>query len=287
MPLSILQIVILGLIQGAAELLPVSSSAHLIVAEKLMGLDPSSPDMTFLLAMLHTGTMFAVVAYFRTAWRTSFFSNREQVRSTIGNLAMATIYTLAIGFGLQELIAKVSDHNGTPTEIEDLFSRLPLIATALAAGGVLILIAGFVEGREVEDTDMPIGTAGWIGVVQGLTIPFRGFSRSGATISAGMLLKVGKARSEEFSFALVIILTPLVIGRELLRLLKAHAEATTPLHIAGLLGPGLLGMVCSFGAGLLALRLLSGWLKGGHWWYFGVYCLAASAGVFALAQAGF
>ena len=58
---TLLQILFLGLVQGAAELLPVSSSAHVIVAEKLLGLDPASPSMTFLLVMLHTGTMFAVI----------------------------------------------------------------------------------------------------------------------------------------------------------------------------------------------------------------------------------
>jgi len=177
MPLTFLQIVILGLIQGAAELLPISSSAHVIVAEKLMGLDPSSPEMTFLLAMLHTGTMFAVIVYFWSAWRKGFFSNREQMRTSIGNLAIATIYTLAVGFGLQELIAKVFARNGSPAEIEDLFSRLPLISAALAATGALILIAGLRENRDdIDDTDMPVGTAGWIGLIQGLAVPFRGFS---------------------------------------------------------------------------------------------------------------
>src|SRR6185312_17251398 len=115
MPLSLLQIVILGLIQGAAELLPVSSSAHVIVAEKLMHLDPTAPEMTFLLVMLHTGTMFAVIAYFWKAWRESFFSNREQLRASIGNLAIATIYTLAIGFALKVVIEKVWAPNGDAT----------------------------------------------------------------------------------------------------------------------------------------------------------------------------
>ena len=67
-PLNLIQILILAAIQGAAELLPVSSSAHVIVAEKLMGLNPSSPEMTFLLVMLHTGTMFAVLVYFWKRW---------------------------------------------------------------------------------------------------------------------------------------------------------------------------------------------------------------------------
>src|SRR2546426_12712069 len=63
------QVLVLALIQGAAELLPVSSSAHVILAQKLMGLDPSSPPMVFLLIMLHTGTMFAAVVYFWSGWK--------------------------------------------------------------------------------------------------------------------------------------------------------------------------------------------------------------------------
>jgi undecaprenyl-diphosphatase len=61
---NLLQVIILAVVQGLAELLPVSSSAHVIVAEKLMGLAPSAPAMTLLLVMLHTGTMFAVIVYF-------------------------------------------------------------------------------------------------------------------------------------------------------------------------------------------------------------------------------
>src|SRR5207245_10881296 len=68
-----LQIIVLALIQGMAELLPISSSAHVIVAEKLMGLDPSGPKEVFLLVMLHTGTMFAVLFYFWPRWRPLLF----------------------------------------------------------------------------------------------------------------------------------------------------------------------------------------------------------------------
>ena len=67
--MTILQIVILAIIQGTAELLPISSSAHVIVAEKVMGLEPGSPEMSFLLVMLHTGTMFAVLIYFWSRWK--------------------------------------------------------------------------------------------------------------------------------------------------------------------------------------------------------------------------
>src|SRR6267154_153631 len=68
-----LEIAVLALIQGAAELLPVSSSAHVILAARLMGRDPSSPSMVFLLIMLHTGTMFAAIVYFWSSWKATLF----------------------------------------------------------------------------------------------------------------------------------------------------------------------------------------------------------------------
>ncbi len=73
MPL--LKVIVLAIVQGLAELLPVSSSAHVIVAEKLMGMDPSAPALTLLLVMLHTGTMFAVIVYFWRSWRATYFSS--------------------------------------------------------------------------------------------------------------------------------------------------------------------------------------------------------------------
>jgi len=81
--MSFLQIMILALVQGAAELLPVSSSAHVIVAEKLMGLNPISPGMTLLLVMLHTGTMFAVLIYFWQSWKKCFFQSGRSFKECI------------------------------------------------------------------------------------------------------------------------------------------------------------------------------------------------------------
>ena len=75
--MTMLKILVLAIVQGAAELLPISSSAHVIVAEKLLGLDPTSPEMTPLLVMLHTGTMFAVIFFFWRSWKAAFFSSRH------------------------------------------------------------------------------------------------------------------------------------------------------------------------------------------------------------------
>jgi len=278
-----LQILLLGIIQGAAELLPVSSSAHVIVAEKLLGLDPSKPEMTFLLVMLHAGTMFAVLVYFWRAWRVRYFSTAAAFQRIAGLVVIATGLTGIIGYGIKHLIEKAYLKNG---DIEELFSNLPLIGAALAAAGILIIYAGKRSERAPAAQALGWRSAGWIGAVQGLCLPFRGFSRSGATISTGLLAGIDKARMEEFSFALAVVLTPLVIGRELLRLLKAHTDTTQSLHLVPLFGPGIFGMLCSFGAGLLALKFLSRLLETGRWTFFGYYCLVASAGVFFLAHTG-
>ena len=280
---NILQILILGLVQGAAELLPVSSSAHVIVVEKLMGLDASSPEMTFLLVMLHTGTMFAVIVYFWNAWRLSYFSSAEVFWKTVKQVVVATVLTAIVGIALQVLIEKVLLKGSQNTDMETLFSQLPLIAGALLAAGFLIILSGLREPGRLEAKDVSTTSASWVGAVQGLCIPFRGFSRSGATISIGLLLGVGKRRMEEFSFALAVVITPPAIAREFWRLIKAHPEVSKADHLVPLALPGIIGMVASFVAGLLALRLLSRWLETGRWKLFGVYCIVFAIFVFALA----
>jgi undecaprenyl-diphosphatase len=287
MAANILQILILGLIQGAAELLPVSSSAHVIVVEKLMGLDASSPEMTFLLVMLHTGTMFAVIVYFWNAWRLSYFSSAEVFWKTVKQVIVATVLTAIVGVTLQFLIEKVLLKGSQNTDMESLFSQLPLIGGALLAAGFLIILSGLREPSRLEAKDVSTASAASVGAVQGLCLPFRGFSRSGATISTGLLLGVGKRRMEEFSFALAVVITPPAIAREFWRLIKAHPEVTKADHLVPLALPGIIGMVASFVAGLLALRLLSRWLETGRWKLFGVYCIVFAVFVFALAAFGF
>jgi undecaprenyl-diphosphatase len=281
----LLQVILLAVIQGLAELLPVSSSAHVVVAEKLMGLDPSSPAMTLLLVMLHTGTMFAVIAYFWKQWRRTFFSGMEEFKSFAWRAIVATFVTAVVG----EILVKIIEHTifkGVPhAQVEDLFSRLDIIAPALFAAGLLILIAGLRQSpnsasrlaSEITTTEATV-----IGGVQGLCLPFRGFSRSGSTISAAMLIGVPKARAEAFSFALAVILTPPVVVREVLRL---RHVAQGSFGQAAL--PSLLGALFSFFAGLLALRWLSSWLERGCWYYFGIYCLCASVVVFLLHHQGY
>ncbi len=292
----ILKVIVLAIVQGLAELLPVSSSAHVVVAEKLMGLDPTSPQMTLLLVMLHTGTMFAVIAYFWKTWRRTYFANADAFKRFAIRVIWATLLTGIIGEILIKVIEKTAFRGASKAEIELLFGRLDLIAPALLAAGVLILIAGLRERGRVKTagddfrTTVTMREAGIMGAVQGLCLPFRGFSRSGATISAGMLAGAQRDRAERFSFALAVVITPLAIAREALRLVKATHEAAasgSTLDLHGTVVVSLLGAVFSFAAGLVALRWLSSWLESGKWYLFGIYCLVASAVVFFLYHAGY
>lgn len=279
------KVIVLAIIQGLAELLPVSSSAHVVVTEKLMGLNPSSPAMTLLLVMLHTGTMFAVIVYFWKQWRATFFSNMLEFKRFAWAAILATVLTGIIGEGIAKVIERTYLRNVPHAHVEDLFSHLGIIWPALLAAGVLIIVAGVMESRKPhEDESREIGNrqAGLIGAVQGLSLPFRGFSRSGATISVGTMAGVAKRRAEAFSFALAVILTPPVVAREVLRL--RHADHS---GFAAAAMPSVLGMGFAFLAGLLALRWLSAWLERGRWSYFGIYCLFASAVVFVLHRHGF
>ncbi len=283
----ILKVILLAIVQGLAELLPVSSSAHVVVAEKLMGLDPSAPDMTLLLVMLHTGTMFAVIVYFWRQWMKAYFDSMANFTRFAGRVIVATLLTGIVGEAIIKVLEKTLFKATPHAQIEDLFSHLEIVAPALAAAGILILIAGIAKRNvsQVEITEAPeitMGQASAIGFVQGLCLPFRGFSRSGATISTGMLAGAARSRAEAFSFALAVVLTPAVVGREALRLKHAGIPAGgSPVMLS------VLGMVFAFLAGLVALKWLSQWLESGKWYLFGIYCLVASVVVFVLHQHGY
>lgn len=282
--MTVLQILILAVVQGACEMLPVSSSAHVIVAEKLMGLDPTDPAMTFLLVMLHTGTMFAVIVYFWGAWRARYFSSRAAFWRFAKSVALATALTGVIGLALMLAIERVVLRGSARAEVEQLFGNTYLIAAGLGSVGILIMLSGWREAAARGQRALGLMGAAWIGAVQGFCLPFRGFSRSGATISTGLLLNIDKASVEDFSFALAVVLTPAVIVKEGYRLLKANQGALS--HGGELLQvawPSLLGMGLSFLAALAALRWLSRWLERSQWHWFGYYCLLAAVAVFAMA----
>ena len=232
-------------------------------------------------------------------------------------IALATACTGVLGLGLLYLIEKVilikmlGHEKG---EVEDLFKSLPLMAAALISVGIFIIIAGtrsarknepqstqrtprdeinssssvssVVQSATTDSREIAPRVSILIGLVQGLCLPFRGFSRSGATISTALLCGVDRMLAEDFSFALAVTLTPPVIIRELYRLLR-DADWTSNIHPVDLLLPGILGMGCSFVAGLAALHVLSAALEKGRWKFFGYYCLAFALFVIWAAWMGY
>ena len=172
---TVIKVFILAIVQGFCELLPVSSSAHVIIAEKLMGLDPTAPSMTFLLVMLHTGTMFAVIVYFWNTWRSRYFSSAQAFWPFARSLCLATLCTGIVGFGLMVLIEHVILRGTAKAELEQLFGNTTLIAVALAAVGAMIILSGLRAAAVAQRQSIGQGDAVWIGMVQGLCLPFRGF----------------------------------------------------------------------------------------------------------------
>lgn len=121
--MTFLQILVLAVVQGICELLPVSSSAHVIVAEKLMGIDPTTPEMTLLLVMLHTGTMLAVILYFWKAWRRRYFSSRVRFALFAKEVVLASAFTGAVGLVLLLVIERVILGGSPHAEVEHLFGN--------------------------------------------------------------------------------------------------------------------------------------------------------------------
>lgn len=276
-------IIIFSLVQGLAELLPISSSAHVILVEKLLGLNPTSPEMTFLLVMLHTGTMFAVLTYFWPRWEKILSKENKYRGDFIKMVIITTVATGILGLGIQKLIEKVFLKGTKNAAIENIFGNNWIIGIALGAVGILIIISGLLKshGRKMLDpgkmSDSPVKDSLIIGIVQGLALPFRGFSRSGSTISLALLCGMTYDNAEVFSFSLSIILTPAVILREFLRLHSASGYI-----IKASFFHGVLGMIFSFFAGLIAIKWLTAWLEKGRWWMFGIYCLIFSSAILVL-----
>src|SRR5260370_13531144 len=125
--MSILKVIVRAIVQGLAELLPVASSAHVVVAEKVMGLDPASPQMTLLLVMLHTGTMFAVIAYFWKQWKKTYFSSSDAFKRFAIRVIWATLLTGIICVVIKSGIGKKMLKGALKAVVHDLFSRLDLM----------------------------------------------------------------------------------------------------------------------------------------------------------------
>lgn len=249
MPLELWQIVVLAIVQGFTEFLPISSSGHLVVLSALMSSgDPRQLDVGDLSVVLHVGTLLSIVVfYWRRIWRLL-----GEDRAVIRLLIIGTVPAVVVGLTI-ELTCKHLIEN-------------PLLA------GILLPVTGLIllwATRELSGSgkyqQLSAGQAFVIGVAQAVAI-LPGLSRSGTTISAGLKLKLAPESAATFSFLLAI---PAIAGAGLLKTVSLVTKAgmSTPWpHL-------LIGGLVSFAVGLIALRWLILWLERGRLQLFAWWCI--------------
>lgn len=265
---------ILGIVQGLTEFLPVSSSGHLVLAEHLLGFkEAGMAGVVF----LHLGTLVALIVFFaRRIWgiiRSLFVAGEERRM----NLRLILLIVIAsVPAALVGLLAR--------GPIEEIFSEPLYVPFFLLGTGVLLLLTRW--GRD-RNRSLGISDALIIGIAQAAAI-LPGLSRSGLTIATALLLGIGSAEAFEFSFLLSI---PAVlaanalefarVAKELSEIAKSHPAVSLArlFEIAQLPSPLvlILGVIVSFGIGLFALWMLRKLLILKSFWLFSLYCFALGA----------
>lgn len=241
----------LGLVQGLTEVLPVSSSGHLALAEHILGVNP--PGMALEIA-LHAGTLFAVVWFFRrklTAMAAGVFRGDAAALRMLLLLLIGSIPAGLVGLALRH-------------QIDQLADSPKYVAGALLLNGVMLLSLRAATGRAARPLANVRAFA--IGIAQAIAI-MPGISRSGATITAARWLGIAPAEAAEFSFLLSI---PAIAGANLLEF-AGHSETV----LAGVpAGPLAAAMLVAAVSGYFALWLLMRAVCGNRFWMFGIYSIA-------------
>jgi undecaprenyl-diphosphatase len=231
--------VILGVVEGLTEFLPVSSTAHLLLAEKLLHV--SGPVWESFTVLIQLGAILAVVAlYFSRLWTVLVtLPSDPRSRRFALSVLVAFLPAAVVGAGLHKMITG------------DFFKNVMLICSALIVGGVVLLLIDRYppKPRHFDAMDYPLLTSLGIGLFQCLAI-IPGTSRSGATIVGALLLKTDKKSAAEFSFFLAI---PTMVGAFAVDLMQSRHEIAAS-HAWGLIA---VGFVVSF---VVALAVIKGFI---------------------------
>ncbi|MCX6640129.1 MAG: undecaprenyl-diphosphatase UppP [bacterium] len=250
--MSYLNTIILGVVQGLTEFLPVSSSGHLVLAQHLLGL--TGPQLAFDI-MLHLGTLLAVVIYFRRdimeiVLSAASRSGKRDGRRWMLMIILATIPTGLIGFFFKD-------------KFESLFGDPHLVAMMLLVTAALLFIADRLVIQRRNPSKLTVSSSLIVGIVQGIAI-IPGISRSGSTIAAGIFTGLDARTAARFSFLVSI---PAILGATFLEL-KDLAGITGADYL-----PYLTGTVVASVVGYLAIGFLMNVLMKRKLWTFGVYLL--------------
>ena len=240
---------ILGVVQGLTEFLPVSSSAHLVFGKALLGLNPPG---TILEGVLHLGTLLAVILCFR----------REIAELVVGIAkgeakSLRYLFFLLLGTAPVVLVGLLFRE-----EVERAFSAPRMVGGLLLVTGALLLSAERVRKRGVERA-LGLWTALGVGIAQAAAL-LPGISRSGATISVGILLGLNVREAVRFSFLLAI---PAIGGASLFSVL-CQSHGTGIVNAQGLI----VGGMAAFLSGVAAIKTLLVFLSRGRLFPFAFYC---------------
>lgn len=257
--MQIWEAILLGVVQGITEFLPVSSDGHLVVVQHLLGL--TEPMLTFDI-FIHLGTLAAVLIYFRKLLlrhATGVFvaDRRDESVKLILNVALATIPAVIVGLLLKD-------------KIEETFGSALVAASGWFVMGFLLLWSSRFAGRQGSMEKIGLADSWWIGTAQVFAL-LPGVSRSGTTIITGMARGLAPVEAARFSFLMAI---PAIAGAAVLQLKDVNQVGiwTDPVMLSGAVS----AFVVGFGAIAFLLKLLNtGNLKP-----FGYYCIAAAVIMF-------
>ena len=248
---TVIQALVMGVVQGLTEFLPVSSSGHLIIVPFLLGWNDAFITSLAFSVMLHMGTLLALLVYFRRDWvrlvpaglatiRDRSFHDDED-RRLAWLLVAATIPAAIIGFLLNDVI-------------ESSFRSVGLVAVTLVLGALILLVADRfgAKSRTIEDVTFPIAVG--IGTAQALAL-IPGISRSGISISAARMVGMDRESAARFAF---LMATPITAGAGIFEVRKLlTGEAGVQVEAA----PLVVGLIAAAISGLAAIHFMLSFLR--------------------------
>ena len=259
--MEIVNAIILGIIQGLTEFLPVSSSGHLEIAKALLGEEKVGEESMLMTVVLHFATALSTLVIFKKDLIEIFggllqFKNNESFKFSL-KIVASMVPAALIGLYFND-------------EIEALFGgALTLVGGMLLLTGVLLFLA---DKAKASEKNVGIKEAVLIGVSQAIAI-LPGISRSGATISTAVLLGIDKEKSARFSFLMVV---PLIFGKMAKDLLSGEI-----IYQSSTLIPLVIGFFAAFFTGIIACKWMIKLVKNSQLKYFAFYCFAIGSIVIA------
>jgi undecaprenyl-diphosphatase len=264
--MNLIEVVILAVVQGLTEFLPISSSGHLVLADALLNSGKGSDVLDVSIA-LHGGTLLSILVFY---WRRVLRLLSED-RRVIWLLFVGTIPAVVIGLPLKYFGGRPLVVNGVQLLETPLLSNPMLAASMLPVTGLILLLIPRIKIRDTEYSKLSMLGALWIGLVQAFAI-LPGISRSGTTIAAGLTTGLSRRSAATFSFLLAI---PAIGGAIVLDMKDQLGDFVSPTHNDGSTPIVFLaiGVFISFVVGLAALSWVVKWLERGRLQYFAYWCI--------------